>query len=105
MPLYGGWQEGHGCVANLKPMPFDFAQDKPFDAYLRRIRAKLATGEAREGAHRAALETLLESLAPGVTAVNEPKHVAWWHPSLYEGRPAPTCVRRRNGPLRRRTSK
>jgi len=61
-----------------------------FDAYLRQIRAKLATGEAREGAHRAALETLLESLAPGVTAVNEPKHVARWHPSLYEGRLAPT---------------
>jgi len=82
VPLYGGWQEGHGCVANLKPMPFDFAQDKPFDAYLRRIRAKLATGEAREGAHRAALETLLESLAPGVTAVNEPKHVACGGPDF-----------------------
>jgi len=51
----------------------------PFDAYLRQIRAKLATGEAREGAQRAALETLLESLAPGVTAVNEGKHVAAGH--------------------------
>lgn len=47
----------------------------PFNAYLRQIRTKLKTGDAREGTHRSALEALLQSLAPGVLALNEPARV------------------------------
>jgi len=45
----------------------------PFKAYLQELRQKLATGAAQERAHRSALQHLLESMAGGVQAVNEPK--------------------------------
>ena len=46
-----------------------------FNSYLQAIEKKLAVGDATEHTHRAALEDLVESLALGVTAINEPKHI------------------------------
>ena len=43
--------------------------------YLRAIEKKLVLGDATEHTHRSALEALVESLIPGVTATNEPKHI------------------------------
>jgi len=43
--------------------------------YIHTIERKLATGDATEHTHRAALEALVESLAEGITATNEPKHI------------------------------
>ncbi len=47
----------------------------PIDVYRREIESKLGAGNATEHTHRPALEALIESLAPGVTATNEPKRV------------------------------
>ncbi len=47
----------------------------PIDAYRRQIEKELQAGNATEHTHRPGLKTLLESLAPGVTATNEPKRV------------------------------
>jgi hypothetical protein len=47
----------------------------PIDAYRRQIEKELQAGNATEHTHRPALKTLLESLASGVTATNEPKRV------------------------------
>jgi hypothetical protein len=47
----------------------------PIDVYRRQIERELQAGNATEHTHRPALKTLIESLAPGVTATNEPKHV------------------------------
>jgi hypothetical protein len=44
------------------------------DVYRRQIERELQAGNATEHTHRPALKTLIESLAPGVTATNEPKH-------------------------------
>lgn len=43
--------------------------------YIHSIERKLATGDATEHTHRSALEALVESLAEGITATNEPKHI------------------------------
>jgi len=43
--------------------------------YVHAIGKKLALGDATEHTHRSALETLFESLASGITATNEPKHI------------------------------
>jgi predicted helicase len=43
--------------------------------YVHAIGKKLALGDATEHTHRSALETLVESLASGITATNEPKHI------------------------------
>jgi hypothetical protein len=47
----------------------------PLDVYRRQIEKELQAGNATEHTHRPALKTLIESLAPGVTATNEPKRV------------------------------
>ncbi len=46
-----------------------------FSGYIHAIEKKLATGDATEHTHRAALGALVESLASGVSATNEPKHI------------------------------
>lgn len=43
--------------------------------YLNNLRAKFKTGQATEYSHRPALEELLEALADGVQAINDPKRV------------------------------
>ena len=48
---------------------------KPFQTYLQALQKKLALGDATEHTHRSALETLVESLAAGITASNEPRHI------------------------------
>jgi REP element-mobilizing transposase RayT len=45
------------------------------DVYRRQIEKELQAGNATEHTHRPALKTLIESLASGVTATNEPKRV------------------------------
>lgn len=45
------------------------------DTYRRQIERELQAGNATEHTHRPALKTLIESLAPGITATNEPKRV------------------------------
>ncbi len=47
----------------------------PIDVYRRQIEKELQAGNATEHTHRPALKTLIESLASGVTATNEPKRV------------------------------
>ena len=47
----------------------------PIDAYRRQIEKELQAGNATEHTHRPALKNLIESLASGVTATNEPKRV------------------------------
>jgi len=48
---------------------------KLFVQYIHTVEKKLALGDATEHTHRSALETLVESLAEGITATNEPKHI------------------------------
>lgn len=52
-----------------------FMTAKPIDVYRRQIERELQAGNATEHTHRPALKTLIESLAPGATATNEPKRV------------------------------
>src|SRR5665647_230689 len=47
-----------------------------FRTYLEEIGRNLAAGNATEHTHRPALQSLVQSLDPGVRAVNEPKRVA-----------------------------
>jgi hypothetical protein len=47
----------------------------PIDVYRREIEKKLAAGNATEHTHRSAMETLIKSLGPRLTAINEPKRV------------------------------
>jgi Type ISP C-terminal specificity domain/N-6 DNA Methylase len=47
----------------------------PLDVYRRQIEKELQAGNATEQTHRPALKTLLEALAPKITATNEPKRV------------------------------
>jgi hypothetical protein len=54
----------------------------PTDFYRRQIERELQAGNATEHTHRPALKTLIESLAPGVTATNEPKRVACGAPDF-----------------------
>jgi len=51
------------------------AELKSIQNYIHAIEKKLATGDATEHTHRSAMETLVESLADGITATNEPKHI------------------------------
>jgi hypothetical protein len=46
----------------------------PIDTYRRQIQSELQQGNATEHTHRPALKSLIETLVPGVTATNEPKH-------------------------------
>ncbi len=46
-----------------------------FSGYIHAIEKKLAMGDATEHTHRSALEDLVESLASGISATNEPKHI------------------------------
>lgn len=46
-----------------------------FGHYFKQLSEALAKGNATEHTHRPALKTLLESLAPGITATNEPKRI------------------------------
>jgi hypothetical protein len=50
--------------------------------YIHSIERKLATGDATELTHRSALEALVESLAKGVTATNEPRRIACGAPDF-----------------------
>jgi len=63
----------------------------PFEAYLVKIEADLKHGKATEHTYRSSLEWLLESLASGVDASNDPKHIACGAPDF--------IVERRNIPL------
>jgi hypothetical protein len=47
----------------------------PIDTYRRQIERDLQAGNSTEHTHRPALKDLIESLAPGVTATNEPRRV------------------------------
>ena len=47
----------------------------PIDTYRRQIQRELQQGNATEHTHRPALKALIEALAPGITATNEPKRV------------------------------
>lgn len=47
----------------------------PIDTYRRQIQKEVQAGNATEHTHRPALKTLIEALAAGVTATNEPKRV------------------------------
>ena len=63
----------------------------PFDVYLAQIAADVKGGKATEYTHRSALEHLLESLAPGVEASSDPKHITCGAPDF--------IVERRHVPL------
>jgi hypothetical protein len=58
------------------------------DDYRRQIERELQAGNATEHTHRPALKTLIESLAPGVTATNEPKQVECGAPDFVISRAA-----------------
>ncbi len=60
----------------------------PIDTYRREIQKKLQVGNATEHTHRSALETLIESLSPGITATNEPKRVECGAPDFLISRKA-----------------
>lgn len=64
-----------------------------FDSYLQEVRKQLSTGVAREHAYRPALNALLESLEPGLTATNEPKRMTdVGAPDFMVARAAPASV-------------
>jgi predicted helicase len=48
----------------------------PIKKYLNQLKQNINTGSAQEHSHRAALENLIETLAPHVNAVNEPVRIA-----------------------------
>ncbi len=54
----------------------------PIDSYRRQIERELQAGNATEHTHRPALRSLIESVAPGVTATNEPKRIACGAPDF-----------------------
>ena len=47
----------------------------PIAEYLKEINKRFQTGEAREHSYRGDLQTLIEKMVDGVTAINEPKHL------------------------------
>jgi hypothetical protein len=65
----------------------------PIDIYRRQIEKELQAGNATEHTHRPALKTLIESLASGVTATNEPKRVECGAPDFA------VTERRAHGPV------
>jgi hypothetical protein len=60
----------------------------PIDVYRRQIERELQDRNATEHTHRPALKTLIQSLAPGVTATNEPKQVECGAPDFVVSRKA-----------------
>src|SRR3970282_2071366 len=58
----------------------------PIDEYRRQIEKALQAGNATEHTHRPALKTLVEALASGVTATNEPKRVECGAPDFIVSR-------------------
>ncbi|MEN8218588.1 MAG: hypothetical protein ABFS56_19915 [Pseudomonadota bacterium] len=51
-------------------------QKTPITHYLNQLQQNLKTGKAKEHTHRAALETLIETLAPHINALNEPTRIS-----------------------------
>src|SRR5947209_8023358 len=60
----------------------------PFSQYLTSIETAHQLGNDTEHTHRPALKTLLEALAPGATATNEPKRVQVGAPDYVVTRPS-----------------
>lgn len=60
----------------------------PIDVYRQQIERELQAGNPTEHTHRPALEDLIESLASGVTATNEPKRVDCGAPDFIISRKA-----------------
>jgi hypothetical protein len=60
----------------------------PIDVYRRQIEKELQAGNATEHTHRPALKTLLQALAPKITATNEPKRVECGAPDFVVSRMA-----------------
>lgn len=60
----------------------------PIDAYRRQIERELQAGNGTEHTRRPALKTLIESLATGVTATNEPRRVECGAPDFVISRKA-----------------
>lgn len=58
----------------------------PFKTYLLAVEQNLKAGNATEHTHRPALKALLEALSPGITATNEPKHIACGAPDFIVAR-------------------
>jgi len=56
--------------------------DDPISEYLAALRKNLAQGDATEHTHRAALQRMVESIAPGVETINEAKRIACGAPDL-----------------------
>jgi len=54
----------------------------PINHYLNQLQTNLNRGNATEHTHRTALQTLIESLAPQMDAVNEPKRIECGSPDL-----------------------
>ncbi len=54
----------------------------PIQTYLTQLQDNLNTDQAKEHTHRAALESLIESLTPTVNAVNEPIRIACGSPDF-----------------------
>jgi hypothetical protein len=61
----------------------------PIETYRRQIQKELQAGNATEHTHRPALKALIETLAPGVTATNEPKRVECGAPDYVISRKSP----------------
>ena len=61
--------------------PMKTAQD-PINEYLAALRKNLAQGDATEHTHRAALQHMVEAIAPGVATINEAKRIACGAPDL-----------------------
>lgn len=59
---------------------------QPISEYLQKIEEALLRGNATEHTHRPALKRLIESLAPGVEALNEPKRVSCGAPDFVVSR-------------------
>src|SRR5437867_1015362 len=51
------------------------AKTAPFDTYGKKLSQALKAGNATEHTHRPALKALIEALAPGVVATNEPQKI------------------------------
>src|SRR3990172_1971254 len=61
----------------------------PIDRYRRQVERALQAGNATEHTHRPALKDLIESLASGITATNEPKRVECGAPDFIVSRKSP----------------
>ena len=65
----------------------------PIDAYRRVLERDLPAGNATEPTHYPTLKALIESLASGITATNNPKQIACGAPDFVVSRKA------RHGPV------